>query len=298
MAHIVFVDANLTAFDAMARANELGHETSFVERARSSLTVYDLSDKRDAIVRSMIAHEWIHIDPSREDFDLAFKNINNVRQIDAIVCTMDACMVGCAEMAKIYQVPFISPEAAVLTRNKGAVRKKLDKLSLTNAQHAEVRSIDDALNFARGIGYPVIIKPSGGANSYLSFKVEGDDHLEQVWRTIQAELEPMPGAVRKQLGEGYVIEEYLIGKMVSVEILAADFSPEILMVSERGRSKHDELREFSVTMPADISACDWQACADYTKKLITGLDLRVGIFHIELILTEDRGPVLVEVNLV
>lgn len=296
MTHIAFIDANLTAFDAMARAIDLGYRVSFLERSRNKLTVYQPTDEREAVLSSLAMHMTLPENPTDADFEDSFAAVNDFLKVDAVICMMDSSIVQCAHLAKLYGLCFISPNTAELTRDKAAVRAKVGAAGLNNANFMYARSADDVRDFASQYRYPVIVKPVGGRDSYLTFKVDTFNDVDASWKQIEDEILSLPSEEQKQIGKSYIVEEYLSGPMVSVEILVSRGSSEVLMITQRNRSSTFELREYSVTMPADLSAKHWHECAMYSQKLISALNLNTGIFHIELIITQDRGPILVEIN--
>lgn len=101
--------------------------------------------------------------------------------------------------------------------------------------------------------------------------------------------------MQNQYLRGFLVEEYLIGNMVSVEVAHDRLLANIFMISGRGRSSQNELVEYRIDMPALLTEIEQQLCRDYTVAVLSALGLSHGIFHIELILTKS-GPVLVEVN--
>jgi hypothetical protein len=92
-----------------------------------------------------------------------------------------------------------------------------------------------------------------------------------------------------------VIEEKLVGELVSVEVGMFDGRPLHYVISSRHRGRADEVVELGCSMPARLDPATWRACEDYAVRVCRTLGLDLGIFHLEMIVTAD-GPRLVEAN--
>jgi biotin carboxylase len=67
------------------------------------------------------------------------------------------------------------------------------------------------------------------------------------------------------------------------------------MVTQRKQYAENPSVELGSTMPAVIDQARWSDIAAYAARVLSTLNLNVGIFHVELIMTKN-GPRLVEVN--
>jgi carbamoyl-phosphate synthase large subunit len=82
-----------------------------------------------------------------------------------------------------------SPEAIDLAEDRGRFGRLLDELGLRSPSHAEAFSIEDALAAARGIGYPIVVRPSyvlGGRAMAVVF----DDEGLATYMRLAAEISP------------------------------------------------------------------------------------------------------------
>ncbi|MDX8001001.1 ATP-grasp domain-containing protein [Xenorhabdus sp. Reich] len=125
--------------------------------------------------------------------------------------------------------------------------------------------------------------------------VKQAEFLSEAWLSIQDKIRNSQSKMREQYLRGFIVEEYLCGKMVSAEVVHDGKKACVFMISGRERSNHDELIEYRIDMPAKISQEDWKLCESYTLDIVKAIGLSHGLFHIELMITLE-GPILVEVN--
>jgi biotin carboxylase len=108
-------------------------------------------------------------------------------------------------------------------------------------------------------------------------------------------IDQLPLQLQAQFRTGILVEEYLVGPLVSAEIGVRDGQFYRFMVSDHPRARQDECIEMGASMPADLSKAQIEACFAYAEAVSRALGFDLGIFHVEMIVTE-QGPVLVEMN--
>lgn len=293
MAHFLIVNANLTGMKTLSCIMDLGHEITYIES--SSFVGYVTTTETDEIKKRI---QRIYYLEDTDDFSKLIKiavNVNNIQKIDGVICVAENSMESASVVAEYFDLPFPSSVAVTNSRNKEKTRNLLDLNGIRNARYAHIHSRDELEQVVATIGYPLVIKPGASRNSFGTAIVKSADQLILAWEAIQKEVETAPLKMQEQYRRGFIIEEYLSGKMVSVEVLHDGEKATVLMVSGRQRSISNELIEYRIDMPANITTVELSACKDYTLSVIEALQLAHGIFHIELILTK-AGPILVEVN--
>jgi biotin carboxylase len=140
-----------------------------------------------------------------------------------------------------------------------------------------------------------VVKPVSGGDSLLTAVVEDEASLVRAAAAALDGVAALPAALHEQFGRGIVIEEKLVGEVVSVELGMFDDRPLHYMISGRYRAANDEVVELGGFMPARLDPATWRACEAYAVLVCRALGLDFGIFHLEMIVTAD-GPRLVEAN--
>lgn len=293
MAHFLFINANLTGLKAIKEIISLGHDVSYIES--SSFICYANTDENKYIKKSLTDIYYF------EDTDDAVKllqlasDIDKRKKVDGIICIAENSMESAAAVAEALHLPFPSFHSVLNSRNKDDTRECLNQHGIKNASFCHINTNGDLVRAAAEIGYPLVIKPKTSLNSVATAIVRDESELHRAWKGILDAVAREPLKMQNQYLRGFLVEEYLIGNMVSVEVAHDRLLANIFMISGRGRSSQNELVEYRIDMPALLTEIEQQLCRDYTVAVLSALGLSHGIFHIELILTKS-GPVLVEVN--
>lgn len=291
--HLAFVDANFTSLEAVARAKEHGCRTTFV--GTSAFRKYPDNPRNREILASVDHLTYLDVPLSPQNIQAALVEAQQYAPIDAVLGLQEMTIHHVATVAESMQLLFTPIDAIRLCRDKAAVRRKLDEHGLPNIGHAEVVSLDDALAAARRIGYPVMLKPRSGAASLLVYKCVDEPALRQAWQRGDEESARLVASLRDAMSSGRIVEAYLEGPMVSVEIGVQGGESRIYMISGRRRCDADEMLDYGIDMPAWLTPPQWSACETYARDICRILGLDHGIFHLEMIVTPG-GPVLVEAN--
>lgn len=294
MAHVLFVDSNQSGFDVMYRALELGYEITFI--GSRSLKFYEPSDR---VVRSVLerAVQVIEIE-STADVDGLFDVVRNVAarsRIDAVVGLNETCIETTAVVCSLLGVQFASIDGVRNARNKAQAREILRRAELDSTSCILVHDEGAAVEAAHAIGYPVIVKPVSGADSIMTWRAENLETVRSAARAIMDSNSTLPVQIREMIARGIVVERYVPGTLVSVEVGVLDGKFYHFMVSGRSMSVINECIEVGSVMPAGISEADQAACFAFADKVCAALGLDLGIFHIEMMVNES-GPVFIEAN--
>jgi biotin carboxylase len=291
--HVVFVDSNFAGIDGMRRARALGHQFSAV--MSEALILYHMNDDTRRVLAGAERVLWIDRTTDRIQLAGALRQILAERPIDAVISHLEYCVEALAEVCVELGLRYTSVDAVRLARNKHHCRERLRRAGVPSARFAFARTLDDAVAGFRAVGAPAVVKPSSGGDSLLAAVVADEASLRRAAAAALDGVAELPPALHEQFGRGIVIEEKLVGELVSVEVGMIDDRPLHYAVSGRYRGKADEVVEVGAFMPARLDRATWRACEDYAVRVCRALGLDLGIFHLEMIVTAD-GPRLVEAN--
>ena len=124
-----------------------------------------------------------------------------------------------AEIVEKHGIKFIGPKADIIKKmgNKLEARKiaKQNGLPVIEGSEGAVKNISDAKSICKKIGYPVLIKASGGGGGKGMKVVEGEEKLEELFSSARLEA-------RKYFGNDEVyIEKYFKNpRHIEVQILS------------------------------------------------------------------------------
>lgn len=290
--HIVFVDSNPAALEALRCAKEMGHRVSFIQ---SHTPVYP-SDER---TRALLSHADLCVDgvatTDAVAVAAALKECHAAHPVDVVTTQFDMAVEAVALACRATGLAGPAPEAVLTARRKDRCRAALRDAGVPSAWFATAATVDEALAAARAHGYPVVVKPPSGSDSALSCVAYDEARARAACERILHPDGAVPGLWQEQFARGILVEEFLDGPLVSVEIGVRDGAFYAFCVSGRTRSGDDQVVELGAHIPEALTEAERAECVAYVEAVCRAVGLDDGIFHVELIRTA-RGPVLVEVN--
>lgn len=293
MSHLVFVDSNFSGIEGLRRARALGHSFSAV--MSEGLMLYHMNDATRQALAGAERVLWLERTTDPVDLGGALRRILAERPIDAVISHLEYCVEPLARVCAELGLRYTSADAVQLARNKHLCRARLRDAGVPSARFAFARTVDEAVAGLATVGTPAVVKPASGSDSLLAAVVHDEPGLRRAARAALEGVAALPATLHEQFGRGLVIEERLVGELISVELGMIDDRPLHYMISGRYRGRADEVVELGGSMPARLDPATWRACEAYAVRVCRALGLDFGIFHLEMIVTAD-GPRLVEVN--
>jgi len=289
--HIAFVDSNPAALEAIAVASDLGHEVTFIE---SSQPVYPATPaNRAAIARA--DHLLAGVDTVDPDaVTTALDKCHAEAAIDVVTTQHEMAARAVAVACGRLGLRGTAPGAVLTARRKDRCRAALRAAGLAHAKFALTGDEPQTLAAAARIGYPVVLKPPAGTDSLMAFVARDPGEASAACAELLSGLDRVPPVWRGQFREGILVEELLVGTLVSVEIGARDGTFFPFCLSGRIRWRDNEVVELGAYMPG-LPEREARLCFGYAEEVCRAIGLDLGVFHLEIMLT-DRGPVLVEAN--
>lgn len=214
-----------------------------------------------------------------------------------IVAFSDHNMVAIAHAAAALGLRFHSPETARLLTDKHLQRTALARAGLEVPRAALVppdAGRDELEAFASGLSYPSVLKPRHGADSRLTFRVDGPDQLLRLLASDELASSDLPMVVEAYLEDAPPVLGDGIANYLSVESFV-----------DEGRARHfattgrlppaEPFRESGFFIPSTLHGTDLEAVLAMTTSAARALGIEHGFLHTEIKLT-PRGPKVIEVN--
>ena len=293
MKHLVVVDANLPTLQTLKAAKALSHRVTFVR----CLTFSAIPDSEEA--RQVLSSLDEIVDMAETSDPLALSEVGEAihrrHPVDGVLTQAEFSVEATAYLAHRLDLAFTSVEGARNARHKAVARKLLQEASVPSAKFGLATSLTEAEQIASTIGFPVIVKPASGADSMYAAVAHDAEQVRAATAAILASPDSLPLQLKTQFSRGALIEERLIGDLVSVELGVIDGHFEHFGVSGRVRGESDETIELGTCTPCRLAEPDREKCRRYAETVCRVLGLDFGVFHLELMMTA-AGPVLVEAN--
>ncbi len=110
----------------------------------------------------------------------AVQHVQGLVYVDRLEATVEAHIMAAARAREATGIPGTSVRTAYLCRDKPAMKEVLRAAGIPCAASTRANDPEAAREFARTVGFPLIIKPPAGAGASGTWKVEDANQLEQV----------------------------------------------------------------------------------------------------------------------
>ncbi|RMH18095.1 MAG: ATP-grasp domain-containing protein [Acidobacteria bacterium] len=108
----------------------------------------------------------------------AVRRVQKREWVDRLEATVEAHILPAARVRAACGIPGTSVETAFLCRDKPAMKEALRRGGIPCARSTGTDSADEVREFARRVGYPLIIKPRDAAGAAGTWRVRDDRELE------------------------------------------------------------------------------------------------------------------------
>lgn len=185
-------------------------------------------------------------------------------------------------------VKIIGTDCAAIERaeNRDSFERILLDLKIPQPQGRAVTKIEDGVQAAKEIGYPVLVRPSFVLGGRAMQIVADEEQLRHYLKT----------AVEIDADKPVLVDKYILGKEVEVDAICDGqdvFVPGIMELVERtGIHSGDSI---SVYPAFSISDKVKGIILQYAKKLGIGIGI-VGLYNIQFIVDKDDNVFIIEVN--
>lgn len=177
-------------------------------------------------------------------------------------------------------------DAIEKAENRDSFEKLLLELNIPQPKGQAVTNIEDGVNAAKRIGFPVLVRPSFVLGGRAMQIVASENQLRHYLKT----------AVEIDEDKPVLVDKYIMGKEVEVDAICDGkdvFVPGIMELVERtGVHSGDSI---SVYPSFSISQKVKDTILDYTKKLGLGIGI-VGLYNIQFIVDKNEDVFIIEVN--
>ena len=177
-------------------------------------------------------------------------------------------------------------EAIDRAENRDTFEKLLVALNIPQPEGCAVTNIEDGVNAASRIGYPVLVRPSFVLGGRAMQIVANEEQLRHYLKT----------AVEIDEDKPVLVDRYIIGKEVEVDAICDGrdvFVPGIMELVERtGIHSGDSI---SVYPSFSISNKVKGIILQYAKKLGVGIGIK-GLYNIQFIVDKEEKVYIIEVN--
>ncbi|AXQ78865.1 carbamoyl-phosphate synthase large subunit [Streptococcus chenjunshii] len=222
---------------------------------------------------------------------LTFEDVMNVIELEqpkgVIVQFGGQTAINLAEPLANAGIKILGTQVADLDRaeDRDLFEKALKELAIPQPPGQTATNEEEALQAARKIGFPVLVRPSYVLGGRAMEIVENEEDLRSYMRT----------AVKASPEHPVLVDSYLVGRECEVDAISDGeqvLIPGIMEHIERaGVHSGDSM---AVYPPQTLSESLQATIADYTKRLALGLNC-IGMMNIQFVI-KDETVYVIEVN--
>jgi biotin carboxylase len=270
MSKLLIIGAGILQMPAIQKAKEMGLEVAVV----------DINPSAPGI---SFADHFFKI--STVDEKEIVKTAETFKPDGVMTLATDMPMRSVAAVAKFLDLPGISPEVALKATDKVAMIKCFKEKNIPSPWFYVVPSRDEFKNVLKSISPPFILKPNDSSGSRgvilidsLDKAIDGFNYSKSISKS---------GIV--------LVEEYMIGPEVSVEIITIQGKSTVLAVTDKLTSGAPNFVEMGHSQPSELAVESINKIKEIAIKAVQALGIDNSPSHVEIIVTKN-GPKLVELG--
>lgn len=270
MKKLLIIGASILQLPAIKRAKEMGLEVA-------------VADYNPNAIGIKYADHYFNASTIDQE---AIVNVAQQYRPDGIMTlATDMPMRSVAAASKAIGVKGISMDTAIKATDKGEMIKAFKANGVESPWYYIISVADSITKIKNKLSYPCIVKPTDNAGSRgVTIAMNEDEFNEAI---NYSRSEGRSGDV--------IIEEYLEGHEVSVEIIVVAGLVHILSITDKLTTGAPHFVELGHNQPSTLSISEQEKIKDLAIRAVKAVGIEDGPAHVEIMLTKD-GPKMIELG--
>ena len=143
----------------------------------------------------------------------------------------DIVMKEIAAIGKEFNLPTLSLDAAVLYTDKFRMRERCAKIGIAHPEYRLCSNVDDAIDFLKVLGCPMVLKPLDSNASHGVFTVKTVDDIRSRFGESMS---------FSRTGRAVLAERYIEGTEFTIDGIKTPHGHHTLAISEKRHFKHND----------------------------------------------------------
>jgi hypothetical protein len=209
-------------------------------------------------------------------------------KVDRLMGILEPLQEPLAEVRERLQIRGMDSRTSTNFRDKARMKEVFAEADIPCARHRLCASVDEALQFARESGYPVVAKPPAGAGAKATSRCDDAPSLEEFLGQVQ----PSPG-------REVLLEEFVMGREFSFDSLTLHgrhvlrniccYYPTPLEVMD------NPWIQWCVVLPRDLAQPEFEEIDRTGPRALDALGMWTGMSHMEWFRRQDGSIAISEV---
>ena len=222
---------------------------------------------------------------STMDEDAVLKAAEQFRPDGIMTLATDMPMRGVAKVSERLGLHSISYTTAVKATDKFEMIKAFKEHDVPSPWYYLVRSLEDLKALEGQVRFPCIIKPTDNAGSHGVAKVDSFPEL----------LSSYEYSHEYSRHGNVIVEEYLEGPEVSVEVMVVSGIVHVLQITDKLTTGAPFFVELGHSQPSSLSPEIQKQIRDVASAACLAVGIDLGPAHVEMKVT-SRGPMMIELG--
>ena len=270
MKKLLIIGASILQLPAIKKAKELGYYVGVIDYNPNAIGI-------------QFADEYFNV--STIDIDGVVETAKAFKPNGIMTLATDMPMRSIAAACEALGLPGITMDTAIKSTDKGEMIKCFEEHNVEHPWYKIAYTEDDFNNIKNQITYPCIMKPTDNSGSRGVVLANSKKELEDSYSYTKEEARK--GAV--------IIEEYMQGNEVSVEIITLDGEPHVLAVTDKLTTGAPHFVEMGHSQQSSLGEENVNKIKDLACRAVKAVGIKNGPAHVEIMLTKD-GPKMVELG--
>ncbi len=244
-------------------------------------------------------NHWIIADPTNHDVVLekidSFLHEHPEISIDGVFNICEDEVIITAKITEHLGCIGIPLDMVYRLKNKYTFREFCQENNISAPRHRLINSQKDIEELCKSFQFPVVIKPAYGKSSSYVIKISNQQELLNTYLFLQKNLST---EVEPSLNNGkeLLVEEYIEGDEVDVEILLQDSEIKFISISDNFPTREPFFIEVGESIPSRLPPEKQKELVEIATTILKKTGIRHGCFHFEAKSTKTE-PVPIEINL-
>lgn len=270
MKKVLIIGASILQLPGIKKAKELGYYVGVVDYNPNAIGI-------------PYADEFYEV--STIDVDKVAETAKRFHADGIMTLATDMPMRSVSKAAEVCNCPGISMDTAIKATDKGEMIRAFEENDVEHPWYYIALDKGAFESVKEKIAYPCIMKPTDNAGSRGVVLVHSLDELEKEYSYTVGESRE----------GGVIIEEYMEGPEISVEVMVVDGEPHVLQVTDKITTGAPHFVEMGHTQPSRLGSENVDKISDLAKRAVKSIGINCGPAHVEIMLTKD-GPKMVELG--
>ena len=270
MKKLLIIGASILQLPAIKRAKELGYYVGVIDYDPNAIGI-------------PYADEYFNV--STIDIEGVTKAAQEFSPDGIMTLATDMPMRSIAAACEKLGLKGISFDTAIKSTDKGEMIRAFESNGVEHPWYFILSEPKELENVIDQITFPCISKPTDNSGSRGVMLIHNEGELRSA----------IAYSSENGRGGSVIVEEYLKGPEVSVEIITLDGEPHVLNVTDKLTTGAPHFVEMGHNQPSMLPISDLEKIRDLACRAVKAVGIKNGPAHVEIMLTEN-GPRMVELG--